>query len=102
MKQQNVVWEIEKDNQIKQRYNRAFVIYSEEESFIPPNCSIVYTLADSIPRTDQRDWIFQNEKAELKITGGNVGTDEYQILQLTAKALKLEDIHGNILIFNKK
>jgi hypothetical protein len=100
-KEQNVVWDMESDFDIKERYTLVELKHNYAESYIAPTCTAKYITLDSSANTEVRRWSFNNNKEELTITEAG-DHEEYQILRLTNKELKLEDVDGNILSFTKR
>lgn len=101
-KQQNVIWDIESDTDIKERYNRVKLEIDMSQSFQPPSCQPVYNTVDSSQTYEEKRWTFQNDKKEIvTIVPYGIGR-EYQILRLTNSEMHLEDAAGNILKFQKR
>ncbi|MDG1913624.1 MAG: hypothetical protein P8I55_03435 [Crocinitomix sp.] len=95
-KEQNVVWDMESYYDLKERYNLVELKHNYAESYIAPSFTPKYITLDSSANTEVRRWSFNNNKEELTITEAG-DHEEYQILRLTNKELKLADVDGNIL-----
>lgn len=100
-KQQQVVWDFESDNDVKQRYNLVEKSFNYGDSYSSSSCVPVYDIKDSSAVSEELKWFFENEKQELRISVENGPFQDYQIIRLTNEELKLEDVGGNILVFEK-
>jgi len=98
LNKENNTWEFEGDFEVKQKSN--VTTYKLNYGLTSSLKALTYDTLGPIQELNIKKWAFSNGKRELKIKT-NASSIEYNILQLTNDALKLEDDFGNTMYFEK-
>ena len=96
----DVIWEIEGDRDLKEKFFGVVREFKHGQSFIPPDCEPFYLTTDSSIMLETNSWSFSNNKIDFRIDIGN-SVKEFEIKRLTNEEMVLEDDFDNVYEFEK-